>query len=136
MRYLKGNFFWEILPVIPFAHILGSFFKSPNHWYIIKIIRLITASKVFDAKSIYEKIKDYHTRHLHWIVENDPVLAENQDLDQNKITNIINLGFIIKIIELAVVIANISYFFGFFWYIYCDLVREAIFDYLESDITH
>lgn len=48
----------------------------------------------------------------------------------------INLGFIIKIIKLALVIANISYFFGFFWYIYCDLAREIIFDYLESDVAH
>lgn len=48
----------------------------------------------------------------------------------------INLGFIIKIIKLALVIANISYFFGFFWYIYCDIVREIIFAYAEGDITH
>jgi len=75
-------------------------------------------------------------RNLHWIAENDPVLAEDQELDQNKISSMINLGFIIKIIKLALVIANISYFFGFFWYIYCDIVREIIFAYAEGDITH
>lgn len=81
MRYLRGDFFWEFLPVIPFAHILGSLFKNPNHWYLIKIVRLATASKVFDTHAIYEKIKAIHTRHLRWIVDNDPVLAEDKDLD-------------------------------------------------------
>ena len=136
MRYLKGNFFWEFLPVLPLAHLFGSMLKSPHHWYIVKVVRLMTASKVFDAHAVYEKIKKYHSSHLHWIAENDPILAENQELDQNKITTMINIGFMIKIIKLALIIANISYFFGFFWYIYCDLAREIIFDFAESDIIH
>lgn len=48
----------------------------------------------------------------------------------------INIGFVIKIVRLAFIIANISYFFGMFWYIYCDIVVEVIFDYTESDITN
>ena len=69
-------------------------------------------------------------------INRDRVENKIQKLDQNKITSMINLGFIVKIIKLALVIANISYFFGFFWYIYCDLAREIIFDYLESDPVH
>ena len=46
----------------------------------------------------------------------------------------INLSFLIKIIRLIVIIANISYFIGFMWYIYCDVLREAEFAALESDI--
>ena len=63
--------------MLPFTHVLGGLFKSANHWYIIKIVRLATASKVFDAHAIYEKIKGYHTERLKRIVETDPVLAEN-----------------------------------------------------------
>jgi len=48
----------------------------------------------------------------------------------------INIGFVVKIMKLVLIIANISYFFGFFWYIFCDLLREIQFNYLESDITH
>ena len=47
---------------------------------------------------------------------------------------LINLSFLIKIIRLIVIIANISYFIGFMWYIYCDVLREAEFAAMESDI--
>ena len=96
----------------------------------------MTASKVFDTHLMYEKIKSYHMQHLVWIINNDSVLAEDKDLDQNKIDLMINIGFFIKIIKLILIIANISYFFGFFWYIFCDLARDAQFALLESDITH
>ena len=29
-----------------------------------------------------------------------------------------------QIIKLVIIIMNISYFLGFIWYIFCDLVRE------------
>lgn len=77
MRYLRGNFAWEFLPLIPFPHVMHYGFKNPNHFYIIKVVRLMTAQKVFDPTLIYEKIKAYHMRNLHWIAENDPVLAED-----------------------------------------------------------
>lgn len=63
-------------------------------------------------------------KHLHWIADNDPILAEDQVLNQNKIDQMINIGFAVKIMKLVLIIANISYFFGFFWYIFCDLSRE------------
>lgn len=62
--------------------------------------------------------------HLEDIVENDPDLAEDQENDQNKITMMINIGFAIKILKLMVTIANITYFFGLFWYIFCDIALD------------
>lgn len=75
MRYLKGDFLIDFLPLIPFAHLgIGS---SLQHWYIIKAIRLMTASKVFDTSAIYAKIQKKHMDNLHEISENDPILAED-----------------------------------------------------------
>ena len=48
----------------------------------------------------------------------------------------INIGFIIKIFKLVVTIANITYFFGLFWYIFCDIVLAIQFSAAESDIFH
>lgn len=133
-RYLKGDFFMDVLPLIPLAHFgIGA---SPQHWYIIKVLRLLTASKVVDTRTIYTKIQGYHMDHLHRIAETDPILAEDQVLNQNKIDQMINVGFLIKIIKLVLVIGNITYFFGFFWYIFCDLSRDVQITWLESDIVH
>lgn len=53
-RYLKGDFFIDLLPLIPFPHFgIGHSFQ---HWYLIKVMRLLTASKVFDTHAIYTKI--------------------------------------------------------------------------------
>lgn len=82
-RYLKTDFFIDLLPLIPLPHFgVG---HSLQHWYIIKVMRLMIASKVFDTHAIYTKIQAYHMKHLHWIADNDPILAEDQELNQNKI---------------------------------------------------
>ena len=48
----------------------------------------------------------------------------------------INIGFIIKILKLVVTIANITYFFGLFWYIFCDIALAIQFSVARSDIYH
>ena len=76
---------------------------------------------------IMTKIKQMMQAHLEYIVENDPDMADDQDSDQNKITLMINIGFLIKILKLVVTIANITYFFGLFWYIFCDIAVDIQF---------
>lgn len=51
MRYLRGDFFIDLLPLLPLPHLgVG---HNLQHWYIIKVMRLLTASKVFDTQAIY-----------------------------------------------------------------------------------
>ena len=72
--------------------------------------------------------------YLAYKIENNPELAEEQNSDQNQISLLLNLYFLVKIIRLIVIITNISYFFGFLWYCYCDILREAEFAILEEDV--
>lgn len=46
----------------------------------------------------------------------------------------IKISFAIKLLRLIFIISNITYFIGFVWYIYCDVLREAEFAIIESDI--
>ena len=46
----------------------------------------------------------------------------------------IKISFAIKLLRLIFIISNITYFIGFVWYIYCDIMREAEFAIIENDI--
>lgn len=54
MRYLKGDFVIDFVPLIPLPHLAIG--HSYAHWYILKVLRLKTVSKVFDAHALYVKI--------------------------------------------------------------------------------
>ena len=135
MKYLNSRFVWDFLPLIPLT-IFDLGYESFHHFYLIKIIRLDTGLRLFNVQIIMAKVKLIMKAHLEDIVENDPILAEDQDSDQNKITMMINIGFAIKILKLMVIIANITYFFGLFWYIFCDIALDIQFSIAESDQFH
>ena len=70
------------------------------------------------------------------IIQDDPVEAENISVDNNKISALIYTNFIMKIFKLVIIILNISYFLGFFWYIFCDLTMEIFYDgHSDADST-
>lgn len=129
MHYLRGEFLFDLIPLIPLVALdLGGYERL---FYLIKIIRLVNGFQVFSVPVIMEKIKLLNKKRLMTIIENDPVLAENVDEDNNKISALIFTNFTIKIVKLVIIILNISYFIGMFWYIFCDLTEQIF--YLFDD---
>ena len=74
-----------------------------------------------------DKIKYFAQKRLDDIIENDPIEAENIDKDNNKISALIFTNFSIRIAKLVIIILNISYFLGMFWYIFCDLTEQLFY---------
>lgn len=72
-------------------------------------------------------------RRLEHIIATDPIKAEEINSDQNKISLTIVIGFLIKIFKLGLIIVNICYFLGLFWFIFCDVCLD-IAD--ERDLSH
>lgn len=135
LRYVKGYFLLDLIPLLPTPHMnfeIRNF--SSRHFYILKILRIIQAQELFNVQIIYAKLKNFMHKRLAQKIIDDPVMGEEQDSDQNQVTLLINLSFLIKIIRLIVIITNISYFIGFLWYCYCDILREAEFAVIESDL--
>jgi hypothetical protein len=62
-------------------------------------------------------LRNFYRKNLETIIRNDPVLAENKLLNQNKISEQILVNFFVKIVKLALIIFHICYFLGLVWYI-------------------
>ena len=78
---------------------------------------------MLDTAKFMKQVKHFFEGRLQQICQN-PDLAEDMDLDQNKIMTIIIVGYIFKIFKLVVIIFQVSYFLGILFYIYCDLTND------------
>jgi hypothetical protein len=74
------------------------------------------------------ELRSFHRGRLEKIIENDPILAENMLLGQNKIYEQIIINFFIKIVKLALVILNICYFLGMLWFVWAKIDLQDIQD--------
>jgi hypothetical protein len=78
---------------------------------------------MLDTGVFMRRIKKIFEKRLEKICE-DPKLAEDTVLDQNKILTIIMIGYSFKIAKLIIIIFEVSYFLGLGYYIYCDLTND------------
>lgn len=123
LRYLKGNFFMDLLPILPFADIFSEVISNPKYaklLYAIKLIRLFVVIKLLDHKTNMNQIKQVYHQKMLRIIEKDKSLAESQDHDNIFISRMINISYILKIIQFIIILLFSSYFIGMFWYIFCD----------------
>ena len=119
MRYLQNDFLYDFVPILPLQELkLGG---DERLFFIIKIIRLYTGIKLFDVAVIMEKLKFFNKKQIDKIIQTDKMLAENITIDNNNITKMLIINFVIKVFKLVLIIMNISYFIGFFWYLLSDL---------------
>ena len=108
----------DLLPLLPLQYI-----KIGDHWerlfFLIKIVRLQIGFELFSAYRIMSVYKKFEKKRLDDIINNDPEKAEDIVNDLNGISGIISTNFAIKIIRVCLVVFNLSYFLGFFWFIFC-----------------
>ena len=70
------------------------------------------------------EVKKISFSRLERMIDQDPELAENQDIDNNNIELLMKIGYGLKTLKLAITIFNISYFMGIIWLIYCDFTSK------------
>lgn len=87
-------------------------------------MRLFIGFKVFNIPEIMKKVKRYFKARTDEKIAKDQDIGESMDLDSTNIKQIIIIGFLFKILKLIMIIFNISYFLGFFWYISCEIKRD------------
>ena len=66
-------------------------------------------------------------------IERDPSLANNLDVDSNKIEELLMISYFLKIFKLVIIILNVSYLFGICWLIICEAVYDFQFD-IDIDV--
>ena len=104
-------------------------------FYIFKMIRLIKGFSLFDIPKMMALIKQGFQKNLQYIVENDKELANNREIDNNNIEEILIISYILKIFKLVVVIMNITYLIGMFWQILCEFIADFYMD-IDDLVTY
>lgn len=123
-RYLKGNFLYDFLPLIPFSEVIILDSGLQRLFFLIKLIRFQTGFNVIsNMQNIMYFPTQYYKKKIQDIIENDDYLANNTEVDNNNITTLMVIGYMMKIVRLVLIIMNISFFLGIFWWIICDLIR-------------
>jgi hypothetical protein len=124
-RYFKGDFIYDFIPLIPFDSIIVLDNGLHRLFYLIKLMRFQTGFKVIsNIQNIMNIFKKYYKNKIEHIIKTDTYLANNTELDNNNITTLMVIGYMMKILRLVLIIMNISFFLGIFWWIYCDLIRR------------
>ena len=129
-RYIKGRFFIDLISQIPFYAIFST--DHNELFYVVKIIRIQKGYHLLSSNSFMKNIKHLFHLRLEKIVQENPRLANNSDLDNNNIMLILMISYFFKCFKLVVVILTVSYFMGMFWYIYCDLTLKE--DPVDEDV--
>ena len=123
-RYFKGNFIFDFLPLIPFAEVIVFNNGLQRLFYVIKLMRFQTGFNVIsNMQYIMYFPNKYYEKKITQIIKNDPYLANNTEQDNNNITTLMVIGYMMKIVRLVLIIMNISFFLGIFWWIICDIIR-------------
>ena len=130
-RYFKGRFFWDLLPIIPLQD-LPSTNKRSSLFYLVKLIRLQKGFEILNVPVWVSKLKVLQMEKSQELVKTEPEVANDPNLDHNKIEEIIIVTFAMKIFKLMILIFNFSYLLAMFWYIMCKAVEDF---YHSADYT-
>ena len=89
MTYLKGNFMMDMIPLIPLQWI--SLPKNRDRlFYLIKTMRIVQGFILFDVRGIVRAVKKANRKEIKRICREDPVLADDKNVDNN------NIGLVLK----------------------------------------
>ena len=124
IRYLKGGFFLDFLPLIPFASFIDLKENREMYFHMIKIIRLVKCEEIFNVSKLMVAYKELQKKRIETIIKNDPYKGEDVDSDLINITKLILVGQVMSMIRLILIIVNICYFMGFIQILLFDITAE------------
>ena len=125
IKYMKGRFFVDLLSLIPF----NQFVKMQNGFdkllYLFKVLRLEKGFEILNVGNIMSAVKIFYQRRLNDIILNNPYLADNTLVDNNRITELIQIGAFLKVMKLIITIFNLAILISSFLYIYYEIVDKV-----------
>ena len=93
-------------------------------FYIIKIVRINKGFKILDEHVIMQSIKQMYKRKVLEKMKNNEKIRQDKENDHNKIEELLIINYTLKITKLVIIILNMSYLFGMFWYIMVFFVSD------------
>ena len=121
-RYIHDQFFFDLIPWVPIVFLTdNSIDKFWRLFYLLKMTRIYYGLDMIDVGYIMNRIKNYSIKRIkNQIIEN-PDLGEDTLNDNNKITTIMHVNYCMRTFRVIIILLNICYFFGTFWYIYVQI---------------
>lgn len=126
-NYLKTNFAIDFITMIP-IQFLDLKRKRQYMFYAIKLLRIKKGFRLFDVSKLMRILKNRYKEKLAVIIEEDHDLANNVDIDNNKIEELLRISYVLKTIKLIIIIINISFLTGTFWLMLCEFVHDFVYD--------
>ena len=98
LRYVKEEFVYDLLPLVPFVELFK--FPGSRSLLLFKLFRLRSVVYVLNTKRVMRQIKAIYQVQLEKDCK-DPVKRYNMDEDNNKIMEIVRFVLFFKICKLA-----------------------------------
>ena len=70
------------------------------------------------------------------IIETDPKMANNTTINQTRNDEIMFISFLVKLIEMIVIIFTTCYVFCVCWMILCEFIEDYVLDVNFDDVGH
>lgn len=127
LNYLKTEFPTDFVAIIPFQ-LLSLKRRRENLFFLVKIIRLLKGLRLFQVSAIMKQIKKIYNKHLQALVDSGHPSASSKLEDNTKIMTLLLYSYTLGTLRLVMLILNISYFLGIFWYILCVCEEDFVLD--------
>ena len=125
----------DLIPLIPLQYIFSHGSFNIKILYTPKVIRFLGGFEIFDIRQLNHLVNKWQNTYVISKIKKDPLVAEDQMNDHNKIEQQLLFIYIVKTLKLAFIILNFSYFLGMFWIVFCELDEyyyyESFFDMLR-----
>ena len=87
---------------------------------------MVKALGIFNVKEISTKLKIALINRNKRIIENNPEWGEDKSQDKNQVDNLLIISYGLQIFKLVTIIANLSFYLGIGWIIFCDLNQKSV----------
>ena len=81
-------------------------------WHIVKLIRLKRGLQNLNISNVMLHLKSVQMRSLEKVIRTNPKLANDRDLDQSKIDEILAISNTLKVLKILIFVTSISFFFA------------------------
>ena len=123
MRYIKSQFLFDFIPLIPIPSLISLESSMERHFYFIKIIRLAKCERFLNISQFLTLIKDYRKVQTEKAIKDCPCKGNSMTANLINITQMIMMGQLASIIRITIIIVNICYFLGFLVIIFCSVCQ-------------
>ena len=135
VNYLKGDFKIDLICLLPLQMIPLK--NNRNYlFFIIKMVRFLRGLELFDVQKIMQFFKRLSQEYIQDMVDTNWNLANSKLHDNSKIVSLLILSYFLRTLKLVVIITNVSYFLGIFWYIYCEAEIDFFGEGHEGETEH